>query len=115
LADAISHRLRVAPAVRRQMLAAGVAGGFGSVFGTPIAGAVFGLEFLVVGRIEYGALVPALIASVVGDMVTRALGIGHTHYPSPPPLALSPLVLLQWAVFAVAVAAVAVAFIELTH
>ena len=115
LADAIAHRLRVAPAIRRQLLAAGVAGGFGSVFGTPIAGAVFGLELVVLGRIEYAALVPALVASLVGDLVTRALGIGHTHYPAPPPLALSPLVLLQWAVFAVAIAAVTVAFIELTH
>jgi H+/Cl- antiporter ClcA len=38
LADWVSHRLRVSPAMRQQLLAAGVAGGFGSVFGTPIAG-----------------------------------------------------------------------------
>src|SRR4051812_48349741 len=45
LTDWVSHRLRVGKQVRRQLLAAGVAGGFGSVFGTPIAGTVFGLEF----------------------------------------------------------------------
>src|SRR3954471_16891089 len=45
MADWVSHRLRVGRDVRRQLLAAGVAGGFGSVFGTPIAGALFGLEF----------------------------------------------------------------------
>lgn len=115
LADAMAHRLRVSPAARRQMIAAGVAGGFGSVFGTPVAGMVFGLELVVLGRIEYGALVPALVASVVGDLVTRGLGIAHTPYPGAPALALSPLVLLQWVAFAIAIAAVTVAFIELTH
>lgn len=115
LADAIAHRLAVSAHTRRQLLAAGVAGGFGSVFGTPIAGCVFGLEFIVLGRIEYDALVPALVASVVGDLVVRAIGIAHTHYPGPPALALTPLLLLQWAAFAVAIAATTTLFIELTH
>lgn len=115
LADAFSHRVRVAPEVRRQLLAAGVAGGFGSVFGTPIAGAIFGLEFVVLGRIEYDALAPALVASVVGDMVTRALGIVHTAYPQPAALSLTPLLLAKWIVFAVAVAATTTLFIETTH
>jgi H+/Cl- antiporter ClcA len=115
LTDWVSHRLRVGRHVRRQLLAAGAAGGFGSVFGTPIAGAVFGLEFVVLGRIEYDALVPALVASVVGDMTTRALGIVHTRYPAAPQIALTPLVLAKWLVFAIAVALVTTAFIELTH
>lgn len=115
LTDWISHRLRVSGAMRRQLLAAGVAGGFGSVFGTPVAGAVFGLEFIVLGRIEYTALVPALVASVVGDLTTRAFGIGHTHYPLAPEVALTPLLLLKWVVFAAIVAMTSAAFIELTH
>jgi chloride channel protein, CIC family len=115
LTDWLAHRLSVSRDVRRQLLAAGVAGGFGSVFGTPIAGAVFGLEFVVLGRIEYDALVPALAASVVGDLTTRALGIAHTHYPPAPRVPSTPLLLLKWLVFAVAVAVVTTAFIELTH
>jgi H+/Cl- antiporter ClcA len=115
LADAVLERLKLRGSLRRQVLAAGVAGGFGSVFGTPIAGALFGLEFIVLGRIEYDALLPALTASLCGDMTTRALGIEHTHYPSPAALALSPLVLAKWAVFAAVLALAARAFIELTH
>jgi H+/Cl- antiporter ClcA len=115
LTDWTSHRLGLGRTVRRQLLAAGVAGGFGSVFGTPVAGAVFGLEFVVRGRLEYHALLPALVASVVGDLVTRSLGIGHTVYPQVPHVPLTPLLFLQWLAFAAAVAAVAIAFIALTH
>ncbi|MFM1996184.1 MAG: hypothetical protein RLZZ111_571 [Planctomycetota bacterium] len=115
LTDWVAHRLRVGRQVRRQLLAAGVAGGFGSVFGTPVAGTVFGLEFVVLGRIEYDALVPALVAAVVGDMTTRGLGIAHTHYPAAPHVPLTPLLLLEWLLFAATVAVVATAFIELTH
>lgn len=115
LTDWVSHRLRLAPSLRRQLLAAGVAGGFGSVFGTPIAGAMFGLEFVVLGRVRYDALVPALVASVVGDLTTRATGIAHTHYPVVPHVALDAPLLGKWVLFAIAVAVVTTAFIELTH
>jgi H+/Cl- antiporter ClcA len=113
LADWVSHRLR-GKRVRRQLLAAGVAGGFGSVFGTPIAGAVFGLEVVVLGRLEYDALVPALVASVVGRHDHARAGHRHTPYPAAPHVPLTPLMLVKWLVFAAAMALVAV-FIELTH
>lgn len=115
LTDWLSHRLRLTAPLRRQLLAAGVAGGFGSVFGTPVAGAVFALEFVVIGRLEYEALVPALVAAVIGDLTTRALGISHTGYPSPAAVSLTPELLLKWLVFAAATALVARAFIGLTH
>lgn len=115
LADAIAHRFRVSPEVRRHLLAAGIAGGFGSVFGTPVAGTVFGLEVVVIGRVEYDALLPALVAAVVGDLVTRGLGVVHTIYPAPHSVDLTPLLLLKWVGFAGAVALVTVAFVELTH
>lgn len=115
LADALSHRLRVSPRTRRDLLVAGMAGGFGSVFGTPIAGLLFGLEVATVGRFERRPLLPALVAAVVGDRTTHAFGIGHTHYPAPEALELTPLVAGKWLLFALAVALVTAVFIELTH
>jgi len=115
LADAVFHALRVPAHMRGDFVAAGVAGGFGSVFGTPVAGVIFGLEFVVLGRFRYRALVPAISAAVVGDMVCHAWGVGHVVYPVLEKLELTPFLLLKWIVFGVAMAAATVAFIELTH
>ncbi len=81
LADQLSRPLRMAPHERRILLMAGIAAGFGSVFGTPLAGAVFGLEVLAIGRLSYDALAPCFMAAFAGDLVTRAWGIHHTVYP----------------------------------
>jgi len=64
----------------RTLLMAGVAAGFGSIFGAPVAGAVFALEVLIVGRVQYDALIPCFFAAVLADWTCAAWGIGHTHY-----------------------------------
>lgn len=65
---------------KRILLMCGMAAGFGSVFGTPVAGAVFAMEVLAIGRIKYDGLIPCLVASVVADITCSAYGIHHTHY-----------------------------------
>ncbi|RDC57806.1 voltage-gated chloride channel protein [Pedobacter chinensis] len=62
------------------VLTAGIAAGFGAVFGTPLTGAVFAMEVLTIGKIKYNALLPVLIASVIGDLTVSAWGIHHTLY-----------------------------------
>lgn len=64
----------------RILLMAGIAAGFGGVFGTPVAGAVFALEVLLIGRLEHAAMLPCLLASIVSDQTCVAWGIGHTSY-----------------------------------
>jgi H+/Cl- antiporter ClcA len=112
LADTVAHALGLDAHARRQLVTAGIAGGFGSVFGTPVAGLVFALEVTRVGRVDYGALLPALAAAIVGDYTTRALGVHHTEYPLVAPLGLAPIVVGKWIVFGVAAGLVALAFVE---
>ncbi|WP_428912678.1 voltage-gated chloride channel family protein [Niallia sp. Krafla_26] len=66
---------------RKIIIICGISSGFGSVFGTPLAGTVFGLEVLALGLIKHEAIFPAFIAAFVGDLVTTVVcGVGHHHY-----------------------------------
>lgn len=75
---------RLIPGLNRNdtstLLMAGVAAGFGGVFGTPVAGAIFALEVLAIGRIASAAILPCLIAAIASDRACAAWGILHTPY-----------------------------------
>ncbi|WP_026104283.1 voltage-gated chloride channel family protein [Anabaena sp. PCC 7108] len=84
LADQLTKIFHFQGASRRILLTAGISGGFASVFGTPLAGTVFGLEVLAIGKIHYDALFPSLIAAIVGNQVTLLWGLHHTGYQQAP-------------------------------
>lgn len=80
IADQFSKPFKLSDSDRKTLIIAAVGGGFGSVFGTPIAGAVFALEFFLIGRIRYNALFPAFITAIIADIVTKLWNTPHTHY-----------------------------------
>jgi len=104
------------------LLQSGVAAGFGAVFGTPIAGVVFAIEFLRYRKLYYENLVPCLFSAIVADQVTLLCGIRHTPYTVDLSSyqqyqgSLSALVLVWWvAVAAVVFGLAARLFVELTY
>lgn len=80
IADQFSCLFRMRRRDHRLMVAIGISAGFASVFGTPLAGAVFGLEVIVVGRMRYEAILPSFLSAAVASMVCHAWGVEHTHY-----------------------------------
>lgn len=115
LADTLGRLLRLSPDDRRILLTSGVAGGFGSVFGTPLAGAVFSLEFTQVGGLRTGSLVASFAAAFVGDLVTRAWGGSHSHYPQLGPLPFTPGLILKVLLLGLTAGLVARLFASLEH
>lgn len=66
---------------RRKLVICGISAGFATVFGTPIAGAIFGVEVLFVGGLLYEVLLPSFVAGIVGYQVSSALGVAYFHQP----------------------------------
>jgi H+/Cl- antiporter ClcA len=113
--DPISKKLGLALPDRQIMLITAIAAGFGSVFGVPVTGAVFALEVQRVGRVRYDALVPAFVASFVGDAVVRAVGVHHTMFPHISEPRWTTALALQIAIFGVIAGLIALLFVQLTH
>jgi len=113
LTDTFARLIRLRAHDRRTLLVAAIAGGFGAVFGVPVAGAVFALEVQSLGRVRYEAIVPAITASVVGDQIVRALGYDHTVYGVLQP-SVDWLLILKLIVAGVVFGLAGAAFIELT-
>ena len=80
MAHFIARKLKLNQHDVRILLMSGIAGGFAAVFGTPIAGTIFALEVLVIGKLTYDALLPCFITAIFSDLVCSSYGITHVHY-----------------------------------
>ena len=80
MASTVSDFFRFSKDDRKKLVICGIGAGFATVFGTPIAGAVFGLEVLVVGIIRYDVLLPSFIAGFAAFSTAQYLGIEYTYF-----------------------------------
>jgi H+/Cl- antiporter ClcA len=115
LADQLGRPFGLDNVERRVLLMCGISAGFASVFGTPLAGAVFGMEVLAIGAVAYDAIVPCFLAAFAGDLTTRAWHVHHTAYRVGEVPGMSWTGVLWAAVAGVAFGLVARGFAGLTH
>ncbi|GFO51546.1 chloride channel protein [Lactococcus garvieae] len=86
---------------QKVLLITGMAAGFAGLFQTPIAATFFAIEILMVGKIEYIALFPALVGSYAASATSRALGLEKFSFAVNTDLNIDPLVLLKLLVVAI--------------
>lgn len=109
--DPLSTRIGLSAPDRTFMLIAAVAGGFGSVVGVPVAGAVFALEVQRAGRVRHDALIAAFAASFSGVATVHVLGVSHTVYPTLDTVDWTPALAWKVALFGVFAGLVAMIFV----
>lgn len=80
LASTFASTFGFSRADRKKLVLCGISAGFASVFGTPIAGAIFGIEVLFVGGIMYDVLLPSFIAGVTSYQVSSYFGATYFYH-----------------------------------
>ncbi|WMJ79746.1 chloride channel protein [Clostridium sp. MB40-C1] len=80
VADTIARLLKINKQDRRILLLCGISSGFSSVFGTPLAGTIFAMEVISIGKLHSYAFIPCFISAFVSNEVCLALGATHSHY-----------------------------------
>jgi len=81
IADQFTKILKLKPRDRKILLICGISAGFASVFGTPLAGAIFALEVFVIGTLIYEAILPSFLVAVIANWICNLWGPIHIHYP----------------------------------
>ncbi|RXP61865.1 chloride channel protein [Lutibacter sp. HS1-25] len=99
IADRFTKLLKLSNRDRQIVLIVGISAGFAAVFGTPLAGGIFALEVLILGRIRLDAIVPSFIGAVFANYFCEIWGVSHTHYSISTVAEMNPINLL-WALLA---------------
>jgi len=81
MASGIADLLKLDKTDRKKIVICGISAGFATVFGTPIAGALFAVEVLILGKIMHEMLFPALVAAVIGFHISKFFGINYLQHP----------------------------------
>ena len=74
----------------RILTISGMSAGFSGLFHAPLAAVCFALEVLVVGKLEYRALLPAALSAITANIVSIALGL-ETFQVTLPETVVSPI------------------------
>jgi H+/Cl- antiporter ClcA len=80
ISSAIADIFRLKDDDRKKLVICGISAGFAAVFGTPIAGAIFGIEVIYVGTLMYEVMLASFIAGIVSYQVATFLGITYSYH-----------------------------------
>lgn len=115
IADRFTKVLNLSKRDRQIILICGISAGFASVFGTPLAGGIFALEVLILGRIRLDAIIPSFMAAVFANYFCEFWNVSHTHYHIDIVPEMNPINLLYALLAGVIFGLVAMLFSKTTH
>ena len=113
ISSVLANLLRFDETDRKKLVICGVSAGFSTVFGTPVAGALFGVEVLAIGQLQYAVLFPSFVAGIIGYQISTALGTTYFYHPINFIPSFSELLFFKVVVGGVAFGLVSFVFIEM--
>lgn len=106
----IARLFRIPDRERSLCTCIGMSACFSSLFGTPMAAAIFSIEISIVGKLNLVCFVPSVISAYIARFTARSLGAPDMRLDLAGTLAASPLNLIKTAIIAVAGGLVAMLF-----
>ncbi|MCC9019207.1 chloride channel protein [Flavobacterium lipolyticum] len=83
IADQFTKLFNLDNTERRVLIILGISAGFASVFGTPLAGAIFALEVLYFSKINIKSTLLSLLVAYAAYFTVEFWQVKHTHYNIP--------------------------------
>ena len=92
IADQFTGLFKLNNSDRKTLIILGISAGFASVFGTPLAGALFALEVLYFSKISFKSIILSFFTAYVAYFTVEFWQVKHTHYHIPivPQLSIIP-------------------------
>ena len=115
IADQFKGIFKLNNSDRKTLIILGISAGFASVFGTPLAGAIFALEVLYFSKINFKSCILSFLVAYVAYFTVEFWQVKHTHYeiPNIPELSLQ---IIPWIILAsIAFGLAAMLFSRTTH
>ena len=83
IADQFTKIFNLDHSERKILIILGISAGFASVFGTPLAGAIFALEVLYFSKINFKSILLSFLVAYVAYFTVEFWQVKHTHYSIP--------------------------------
>lgn len=108
-------KLKLSDTERRVMVISGMAAGIGSIFRSPIGGAMFAVESLYRDDMETEGLVPAITSSIIGFTVFASVFGWQTIFTTGEYVFQRPVELIFYAVFALLCAVLGIFYVKIFY
>ena len=83
IADQFTKFFKLDNSERKILIILGISAGFASVFGTPLAGAIFALEVLYFSKINIKSVILSFLVAYAAYFTVEFWQVKHTHYSIP--------------------------------
>lgn len=83
IADQFTKLFQLDSSERKTILILGISAGFASIFGTPLAGALFALEVVYFSKINFKSIVLSFLVAYIAYFTVELWHVNHTKYTIP--------------------------------